>query len=251
MRFEKYLEEEYFGRAEEFEIFMNPSNKEILTCWNKNNSRAIRALADFGNNVLFVFESDLLHQVAIKQIVKDYKKSGTFYCIEAWDKNDRVRLTETGEGFKVVNGKALSVYLGEKEPTRADMIWLKNKFKFLGKIEEEYLHSKGHLEIHKNPSYKEMIKFSKDDNHQVRLFFDLKNNDFYGMSVGYYHDHAEKDMNFPKDLMRAEGEFINGILHIVFYHDRDGIEEFEENKDVINLLKDHGIKAKWDIKDDF
>jgi hypothetical protein len=241
---------------------MNPSNKEILSCWNKDDNRAIRALADFDNNVLFLFESDLLHQVAIKAIVKEYKESGVFYCIEAWDKNGKVRVTETGEGFKVVNGKALYLYLGEKEPSRADMVWLKNKFKFLGKIDEEYftrvkpkyIDKDVDCEIYKNPSIRELITLDrefrnvhsellKDRKHSnietLRFIFTEGGPWWASTSMLLHSEIAKKIDRFAGAEIRAMGWIENGNTLYV-----DAYKQNDWNKIISDTLTKAGIKYK-------
>ena len=109
MRFNRYLKEEYFTRVGDYEIFLNPSQREVSKLY--ASSQSIRSLVDFNNKVCFMFDGDLLHQVAIKQIINEYNNSGLFYCGEAYTINYKGRPTMIIDfsegGFKVVNHQAM------------------------------------------------------------------------------------------------------------------------------------------------
>ena len=128
MRFLQSIQEEYFTRIGSYEIFKNPSQKEVSVLYGLE--MGIRSLVDFDNKICFMFSGDLLHQSAIKQIIKEYDGSGLFYCGEVYNTFFKdvatMIINFTHGGFKVVDHKAMWV-----NKWSGDINWFLNYLKHL------------------------------------------------------------------------------------------------------------------------
>jgi hypothetical protein len=132
MRFQEYLYEEYFTRKFDAEIFKNPDRKETRDLYNKYKN--MRLLVDFNNKTVFIFTFELLHNMAAEQLAKEEIK-GEFDSFEIISSLDGKSLELISEHrlFKIVDGKVSKI---NKETSKSNIEWIKNYFKFLGKIED-------------------------------------------------------------------------------------------------------------------
>jgi hypothetical protein len=187
MKFLQYIQEEYFTRLSNYEIFKNPSQKEVSNLYNK--SQSIRALVDFDNRVCFMFDSDLLHQSAIKQISKEYNDSGLFCCVEVYTMgtfdNPKMIINIAGGTFKVVGHRA--IWIGAKliSGTNWFLDFLKHLPDFKNyKLEEDYISTLVGTHYNKNivgaifcnPTGKELQSMKND---YVRFLIDKYNEKIY------------------------------------------------------------------------
>lgn len=241
--------EEYFTRLEKFEIFKNPSNKEITDLFKIR--KAMRALVDFKNKVYFLFDSDLLHQTASKAIAKEYEGMGYFYCMEVYMKNQGIRVRLADDLFKIKAKQSMWVNGIEfPSPSRKEQEWFKNKFKLLGEISEEYYARSKKAEVFKNPSMKEFKQAEKasmkDDKFGfIRILIDKKTNDVFLSSGRMLHDEIaevidkENDTEYSFDYKDyyypLVGNFEDNTLHLT----NSSIVKFtqDEEQEIMDIME--------------
>jgi len=68
MRFRDYIREEYIARVDEYEIFKNPSWKELRSC-----DEIVRFIADPKKKELYITDYRILHPTMFKKIGKSWK----------------------------------------------------------------------------------------------------------------------------------------------------------------------------------
>lgn len=73
MKFKEYLDEEYYGRGGNYEVFKNPSKKEIIECSRTSKSAHgfVRFLLTKDGKDLYVASAALIHQWMAKVIDRE------------------------------------------------------------------------------------------------------------------------------------------------------------------------------------
>jgi hypothetical protein len=73
MKFQQYIDEEYYGRGGNYEVFKNPSKKEIIECSKASKSvlGSVRFLLTKDGKDLYVAPAALLHQWMAKVIDRE------------------------------------------------------------------------------------------------------------------------------------------------------------------------------------
>src|SRR5574343_610064 len=108
MRFEKYLSEEYLMRVRSFEIFKNPSNKEISDL-SKQTRGTIRILLDEEDkDNWYIFPSALLHKYALESMIEDEQvlwNRGKYRSAEVYILPDKIALSIFHGTYIVKNGE--------------------------------------------------------------------------------------------------------------------------------------------------
>ena len=139
MRLEKYLNEKFFTGlqrySETFEIFKNPSKKEIKEV-SSHSGQGYRCLIDFKNQNFYVWSDVLFHEFAMTEIKKTDQAIPTFqaYWYKGKGGGDILTGSSTGRSF-------YSDYIGIVEDAHTGRLYLKHDWNWLKKyidIEELY-----------------------------------------------------------------------------------------------------------------
>lgn len=106
MRLIQYISEEYFARYDRWEIFKNPSIRDLK----KIGDKKIRFIADNKDKSFYVWKFDLLHwdawRLAIKKKLNDKRKYDNHVFIDLFPG----RGVLLGNSIKILNSDALEMY---------------------------------------------------------------------------------------------------------------------------------------------
>jgi hypothetical protein len=198
MKFKQYLQEEYIGRTKDIcsgkmmaEVFKNPSKKEMASC-----GEHLRFIIDFKNKDLYVANSyECIHDEILETIRRDKPEFPRILYTESfWEnhfggyadyRNGKLIYTTHAEGCEgfvdaILKGKYNDSWLKQWFNTpNGFMNDVKEKRK---SVNEEYFaravnwnHKDMDIEIHKNPSKKEMASCGES----IRFVVDFKNKNLY------------------------------------------------------------------------
>src|SRR5574343_187779 len=266
MKFKEYLQEEWYknidvgySKHDYIDIFVNPSIKELREIETINNSNEIRFIVKFPEEKIYVWSAwKAIHGDVEQELNPNYSWSKY-----DWSNNFWGVAKFTGTKLLFISSDEMRHYKNfrksfmEKWQGKDD--WTKKYFADGSIIDvvknryftnEEYIHRnrKKDWEIHKNPSLKDMIKIGKqfekkDLQKSLRLVIDLSTNDFYAAPVGYLHDDMVKDLGLSLDTYRAIIRIENGGIWFKYMYNEDGVEDYGELDDILDLFKDKGIKT--------
>jgi hypothetical protein len=223
-------------RTGKFEIFKNPSNKEIQD-FVKSGIRDLRFIInDQDRKTWYLFDSHLLHQRAMENLLEDGEvENGYYRSGEVSIFPDNIKIYLYHGVYKVGNGK---ISFTSTNYDRKWYDWLPERLKFLnclyirydGQLVEEYfsrgrinshIHEYRSFEIFKNPSRKEYLEALNDSRYKsIRLLIDKKNNDIYVATGDCLHDEIAKEINsqhqmdYPSYYYPLIGEINKNILTI-------------------------------------
>lgn len=268
MRFKEYLKEEYVASGKtcyggkSYEIFKNPSKKEIADCANPNEGD-VRLCVDLKEKCIYVWDMRLTHADASPALEREgflpknaypglvgerllyaygfYKNGKLEYWDEWWGNKNKVLQAAKRLGFT----------------KDYDDSWMKTWFSITPKekylsgnvsdiLNEEYFSlTSGNVEIYKNSGFSEIRKIA-DNLHKAFRFiinFDKQDIYFWNSDNATHYD----AVNYSKDLKR---EFPNGYKWHEYYcgygvvkngkiiHASDSFKFTEESLAFLNSVND-------------
>lgn len=128
MKFQKHLEEEYLMRWQKYEIFKNPSQREI-TALSKQWAGKLRFLVDEKDKkTWYLFASNFLHQWALEHMAdEDVVEDSTFRSGEIYVYPDKVIVYLFHGTYKLVGRNSIFT---STDYNPDDYKWILNKLKF-------------------------------------------------------------------------------------------------------------------------
>lgn len=255
MRFKQYLLNEVY--ISDFEIMENPNKSEIRDIIRYSQHRGydgfIRGLLEKESPFdLYMFEAVCLHDRVGKKLVENGNYEDHYWPLHGVFIKDVFHFVipiDDGDGTEEDYKNVMKI-LKEKRGI------LKSTKGFPKYMREEYLlrHISKDWEVHKNPSYKDMVKIGKqyekkDLQKSLRLVIDLSTDTFYAAPIGYLHDDIVDDIGLNQNtviraLIRLEG----GKILFRHIYDEDGIEIYDDELgEILDLFKNKGFK--FDVED--